>query len=174
METPRLKYVECTPRNQEWRTRLTDEGALASVHISINPSNGTGVTKSCLFTNGHLPHEILVYPPKIYLPTLIIVTVGPLLSHREWNVLAAQPSTDARQQRFQRELTLFVTGASQLLNEVKWFLLFPTITESCKPGEKNSTFAIWQKNSVGAKYNCLKIQHQMNPLTSVTLRVTIG
>ena len=100
--------------------------------------------------NAHLPHEILAYPPKIYLPTLIIVTVGPLLSHREWNVLAAQPFTDARQQRFQRELTLFVTGASQLLNEVKWFLLFPTITESCKPGEKNSTFAIWQKNSSGA------------------------
>ena len=23
--------------------------------------------------NAHLPHEILVYPPKIYLPTLIIV-----------------------------------------------------------------------------------------------------
>ena len=33
--------------------------------------------------NVHLPHETLVYPPKIYLPTLIIVTVGPLPSHRE-------------------------------------------------------------------------------------------
>ena len=69
--------------------------------------------------NAHLPQDLLVYPPKMYLSTLIIVTVGPLPSHWEWNVLAAQPSTDARQQRFQRELTLFATGASQLLNEVK-------------------------------------------------------
>ena len=83
--------------------------------------------------NAHLPQDLLVYPPKIYLPTLIIVTVGPLLSHREWNVLAAQPSTDARQQRFQREFTLFATGASQFLNKVKWFLLFPTMTELSKP-----------------------------------------
>ena len=30
-----------------------------------------------------LPHEMLVYPPKIYLPTLIIVKVGPLPLHRE-------------------------------------------------------------------------------------------
>ena len=146
--------------------------ALLAEHINANYAKGINAT--AMAYNAHLPHEVLVYPPKIYLPTLIIVTVGPLLSHREWNVLAAQPSTDARQQRFQRELTLFVIGASQLLNEVKWFLLFPTITESCKPGEKNSTFAIWQKNYVGARYNCLKIRHQMNPLTSVTLRVTRG
>ena len=69
--------------------------------------------------NAHLRQDLLVYPPKMYLPTLIIVTVGPLPSHWEWNVLAAQPSTDARQQRFQRELTLFATGASQLLKEFK-------------------------------------------------------
>ena len=31
----------------------------------------------------NLPHEILMYPPKMYFPTLIIVTVGPLPSHRE-------------------------------------------------------------------------------------------
>ena len=79
-----------------------------------------------------LPHEMLVYPPKMYLPTLIIVTVGPLPSHREWNILAALPSTDARQQRFLRELMLFLTGLSQLLKEVKWFLLFPTMTEFSK------------------------------------------
>lgn len=85
----------------------------------------------------YLPHDKLVYPPKIYLPTFIIVTVGPLPSHREWKVLGAQPSTDARQQRFQTELTLFVTGLIQLLNEVKWFLLFFTMTEFSKPkGEK--------------------------------------
>ena len=83
--------------------------------------------------NAYSPHDLLVYPPKIYFPTLIIVTVGPLPSHREWNVLAAQPSTDARQQRFQREFTPSATGASQLANEVKWFFLFPTITESSKP-----------------------------------------
>ena len=69
--------------------------------------------------NAHLRQDLLVYPPKMYLPTLINVTVGPLPSHWEWNVLPAQPSTDARQQRFQRELTLFAKGASQLLNEVK-------------------------------------------------------
>ena len=33
--------------------------------------------------NVYSPHDLLVYPPKIYLPTLIIVTVGPLPSHRE-------------------------------------------------------------------------------------------
>ena len=91
-----------------------------------------GINATAMAYNAYLPHEILVYPPKIYLPTLIIVTVGPLLSHREWNVLAAQPSTDARQQRFQREFTLFATGASQFLNKVKWFLLFPTMTELSK------------------------------------------
>ena len=110
------------------------QAALLAEHINANYAKGINTT--AMAYNAHLPHEILVYPPKIYLPTLIIVTVGPLPSHREWNVLPAQPSTDARQQRFQRELTLFVTGASQLLNEVKWFLLFPTITESCKPGKK--------------------------------------
>ena len=35
------------------------------------------------FCNVYLPHDMLVYPPKIYFPTLIIVTVGPLPSHRE-------------------------------------------------------------------------------------------
>ena len=49
----------------------------------------------------HLLHDMPVYPPKMYFPTRIIVTVGPLLSHREWKVVLAQPSTDARQQRFQ-------------------------------------------------------------------------
>ena len=49
----------------------------------------------------HLPHDVLVYPPKMYFATRIIVTVGPLLSHFEWKVVLAQPSTDARQQRFQ-------------------------------------------------------------------------
>ena len=49
----------------------------------------------------HLLHDILVYPPKMYFPTRIIVTVGPLLSHNEWKVVLAQPSADARQQRFQ-------------------------------------------------------------------------
>ena len=40
-------------------------------------------SKIISFCNVNLPHEILVYPPKIYFPTLIIVTVGPLPSHRE-------------------------------------------------------------------------------------------
>ena len=49
----------------------------------------------------HLPHDVLVYPPKMYFPTRIMVTVGPLLSHFEWKVVLAQPFTDARQQRLQ-------------------------------------------------------------------------
>ena len=90
--------------------------------------------------NAHLPHDRLVYPPKIYLPTLIIVTVGPLPLHRKWNVCRDQPFTDARQQRFQRDLTLFVTGASQFLNEVKWSVLsYLKMTEFSKPKEKNKT-----------------------------------
>ena len=93
-----------------------------------------------------VPHDKLVYPPKIYLTTLIIVTVGPLSSHREWNVLEALPSTDARQQRFQTEVFLCSTATSQLRNEVKWFLLFPTITESSKPDDKFSRkqYSIWR------------------------------
>ena len=49
----------------------------------------------------YLPHDVLVYPPKMYFPTRIMVTVGPLLSHFEWKVVLAQPSSDARQQHFQ-------------------------------------------------------------------------
>ena len=41
------------------------------------------INATAMAYNACLPHEILVYPPKIYLPTLIIVTVGPLPSHRE-------------------------------------------------------------------------------------------
>ena len=64
----------------------------------------------------NVPHDKLVYPPKIYLPALIIVTVGPLPSHREWNVLEAQPSTNARQQRFQTEVLLCSTATIHLQN----------------------------------------------------------
>ena len=67
----------------------------------------------------HLPQETLVYPPNMYFPpTLIIVTVGPLWSHRLWKVLAAQPSTDARQQRLHCE-DLLETGLSKVLKYVK-------------------------------------------------------
>ena len=103
------------------------------------PICAKGVNTTAMAYNAHLPHGILVYPPKIYLPTLIIVTVGPLPSHREWNVLAAQPSTDARQQRFQPDFTLRATGDSQLLKLLKWFLLFPTRTESSKSEKEQST-----------------------------------
>ena len=41
--------------------------------------------------------DFVAYPPKIYLPTLTKVTVGFLLSHLLWNVLAAHPSLVARQ-----------------------------------------------------------------------------
>ena len=101
----------------------------------------------------YLPyHETLVYPPKIYFPTLTIVTVGPLPSQREWNVLAVQPSTDARQQRLQREKMLLITNESQLFKWVRLFLLFPTITESCKPrkivNSLNLTKKLWSGKTV--------------------------
>ena len=57
------------------------QAALLAEHINANYAKGINAT--AMAYNAHLPHEILVYPPKIYLPTLIIVTVGPLLSHRE-------------------------------------------------------------------------------------------
>ena len=81
----------------------------------------------------HLPHESLVYPPNMYFPTLMIVTVGPLLSHPLWKVLADQPSTDAHQQRFHREDSLWATGLSHVLNLGKWCTLSPKITESASP-----------------------------------------
>ena len=49
----------------------------------MNANYAKAINATEMAYNAHLPHEILVYPPKIYLPTLIIVTVGPLLSHRE-------------------------------------------------------------------------------------------
>ena len=49
----------------------------------------------------HDVQDALVYPPKMYFSTRIIVTVGPLWSHNEWKVDEAQPFTDASQQRFQ-------------------------------------------------------------------------
>ena len=87
--------------------------------------------------NVYLPQDKLVYPSKIYLPTLIIVTVGPLPSHREWNVLEAQPSTDARQQRFEREFMPLATGASQLPNKAKCFFFVSHnngVFETCHQG----------------------------------------
>ena len=61
----------------------------------------------------YLPHDVLAYPPKMYFPTRIMVTVGPLLSHFEWKVVLAQPSTDANQQRFQDWLC--TRGFNQIL-----------------------------------------------------------
>ena len=85
----------------------------------------------------HLPHERLVYPPNMYVPpTLIIVTVGPLLSHLLWKVLEAQPSTDARQQRFHFDDSVWATGLSHVLKLAKWCTLSPTITESVSPSAK--------------------------------------
>ena len=51
--------------NLSFKTKLQTRAKLVSVY------------------NVYSPHDLLVYPPKIYLPTLIIVTVGPLPSHRE-------------------------------------------------------------------------------------------
>ena len=62
----------------------------------------------------HLPHDVLVYPPKMYFPTRIMVTVGPLWSHFEWKVVLVQPSMDARQQRVQCEDWLCTTGFNQI------------------------------------------------------------
>ena len=68
----------------------------------------------------------------MYFPTRIIVTVGPLLSHNEWKVSADQPSTDASQQRFQRDLLSCLTGLNQLLKLVKWLMLLFKIFEAHK------------------------------------------
>ena len=97
-----------------------------------------------------------MYPPNMYVPpTLIIVTVGPFLSHPLWKVLAAQPSTDARQQRFHCEGSLWVTFFSHFLNLAKWCTLSPKITESAslfgktdkreekRKGDKGSIFFRW-------------------------------
>ena len=76
----------------------------------------------------------------MYFPTRTIVTVGPLLSHNEWKVWADQPSTDASQQRFQRDL-LCMTGFNQLLKAVTWFMSLSKIFDFSKPAgrtEKNS------------------------------------
>ena len=43
-----------------------------------------------------LLQELLVYPPKMYFPTRMIVTDGPLKSQYEWKVYADQPFTVAR------------------------------------------------------------------------------
>ena len=52
------------------------------------------------YTNGHLlVQETSAKPPKTYSRTRTIVTVGLLLSHCKWKVVAAQPCWDARQQR---------------------------------------------------------------------------
>ena len=60
---------------------------------------------------------------------------------------AAQPSTDARQQRFQEEDLLCATGCSHLLKVDKNFLFFPSITELDRPA----------KTKIAAvKYNFLK------------------
>ena len=79
---------------------------------------------------------MLVYPPKIYRPTRKIVTVGPLLSHSEWKVDPAQPSTDARQQRFHFKDMLCATGFNQSLNEDKNLVSFPTMVEFDNPSEE--------------------------------------
>ena len=59
-----------------------DAHYVSSYNLSFKTKRETGAKLVCLY-NVYLPHDPLVYPPKIYLPTLIIVTVGPLPSHRE-------------------------------------------------------------------------------------------
>jgi len=68
----------------------------------------------------------------MYFPTRIIVTVGPLLSHNEWKVVAAQPFTDASQQRSQKDL-ICITGFNQLLKAVKWLMSLSKIFDFSKP-----------------------------------------
>ena len=73
-----------------------------------------------------------------------MVTVVPLLSHNEWKVLLAQPSTDARQQRFQWEDWLCATGCNQMLKEVKNLLSFCKMTEFAKPAGKPLQEKWWE------------------------------
>ena len=51
-------------------------------NLSFKTKLGTGAKLVSVY-NVYLPHDLLVYPPKTYFPTLIIVTVGPLPSHSE-------------------------------------------------------------------------------------------
>ena len=46
-----------------------------------------------------LCQDVSVYPPNMYWPTLIMVTVGPFLSQLLWNIDASQPSVLACQHR---------------------------------------------------------------------------
>ena len=59
-------------------TKLSSYTVLAE-HIHAKNCKGKVIAPY----SAHLPQDLLVYPPKMYLPTLIIVTVGPLPSHRE-------------------------------------------------------------------------------------------
>ena len=131
--------------SKEYCRRRAGWGSLRQQSLQLSMRNHGVILKGgwlCmvfrLLKLDHLPHERLVYPPNMYFPpTLIIVTVGPLLSHPLWKVLAAQPSTDARQQRFHFEDSLWATGLSHVLKLAKWCTLSPTITESFSPSGKS-------------------------------------
>ena len=56
---------------------------MVTIILSLKTKLVAVSNKGIYFCNISLPHDKLVYPPKIYFPTLIIVTVGPLPSHRE-------------------------------------------------------------------------------------------
>ena len=59
-----------------------DAHCISLFNLSFKTKLETGAKIISVY-NAYSPHDLLVYPPKIYFPTLIIVTVGPFPSHRE-------------------------------------------------------------------------------------------
>ena len=142
---PKHCSVKLERVSKEYCRRRAGWGSLRQQSLQLSMRNPGVILKGgwlCmvfrLLKLDHLPHERLVYPPNMYFPpTLNIVTVGPLLSHPLWKVLAAQPSTDACRQRFHFEESLWATGLSHVLKLAKWCTLSPTITESFSPSGKS-------------------------------------
>ena len=141
---PKHCFVKMERVSKEYCRRGVGRGSVRQQCLQLSMRNDGVILKDgwlCmvfkLLKLHHLPHERLVYPPNMYSPpTLMIVTVGPLLLHPLWKVLAAQPSTDARQHRFHFEDSLWATGLSHVLKLAKWYTLSPTITESVIPSGK--------------------------------------
>ena len=143
---PKRCSVKMERVSKEYCRRGAGRGSVRQQSLQLSMRNHGVILKGgrlCMMFRmiklDHLPtHERLVYPPNMYVPpTLIIVKVGPLLSHPLWKVLAAQPSTDACQQCFHFEESLWATGLSHVLKLAKWCTLSPTITESFSPSGKS-------------------------------------
>ena len=102
-----------------WPTCGTQSSSLFWLLLYFNLGNKNG---------SHLPHWLLVKPPKMLSFTFTMVTVAPFPSQRLWNVLAAQPSFEARQQSFQYR-SPYVKGFSHSPTLAKNSWLSPMMTD---------------------------------------------